>query len=90
MTQHHRRPSRHPLNDDMLVRGVIIALIGLVMVVGPHFMQATPLRHMFEQVQAVAWFAIVLGAAFVLQFWRKYQRQQRTQQEAADNAKPRR
>lgn len=83
MPQHRRTPSRHPLNDDMLVRGVIIALIGLVMVVGPHFMQATPLRQMFEQVQAVAWFAIVLGAAFMLQFWRKYQRQQRAAQTQA-------
>ena len=80
MSQHSRRTARHPLNDDMFVRGVIIALIGLVMVVGPHFMPATPLRHLFEQVQAVAWFAIVLGAAFLLQFWRKYQRQQRQAQ----------
>lgn len=51
--------------SDVLVKGVILALIGLVLLIAPHFMGATSLRDMFVQAQTVGWFALVLGLAFV-------------------------
>lgn len=58
-------PSRTPTANDTLVKGVILALIGLVLLIAPHFMGATPLRDMFAQAQVVGWFALVLGLAFM-------------------------
>lgn len=74
MPQQRSPSSARPRNHDMLVRGVILALIGLILIIAPHFMDATPLRDMFTQGQVVAWFALVLGAAFMLQYWRQYRR----------------
>ena len=56
---------RKPTANDTLVRGVILALIGLVLLIAPHFMSDSPLRGLFVQASVVAWFALALGLAFV-------------------------
>lgn len=56
---------RKPTVNDTLVRGVILALIGLVLLVAPQFMSESPLRGLFVQASVVAWFALALGLAFV-------------------------
>ena len=68
MTSQRSKPSAHPLNNDMLVRGVILALIGLVLIIAPHFMSASDTRELFMHARIPAWFALVLGAAFVGQY----------------------
>jgi len=68
MSSQRSKPSRHPLNNDMLVRGVILVLIGLVLIIAPHFMSASPTREFFEHARIPAWFALVLGAAFMGQY----------------------
>ena len=65
MSSQRPKPSAHPLNNDMLVRGVILALIGLILIIAPHFMSATPTRELFEHARIPAWFSLVLGAAFI-------------------------
>ena len=68
MSSQRPKPSGHPLNNDMLVRGVILALIGLILIIAPHFMSATPTRELFEHARIPAWFSLVLGAAFIGQY----------------------
>ena len=68
MSSQHSKPSRSPLNNDMLVRGVILVLIGLVLIIAPHFMSHSDTRELFVHAQIPAWFALVLGAAFVGQY----------------------
>jgi len=68
MSSQRPKPSRPALNNDMLVRGVILVLIGLVLIIAPHFMSATPTRELFEHARIPAWFALVLGAAFMVQY----------------------
>lgn len=68
MSSQRSKPSAHPLNNDMLVRGVILALIGLILIIAPHFMSATPTRELFEHARIPAWFSLVLGAAFIGQY----------------------
>lgn len=67
MPSQHPKPSS-PLNNDMLVRGVILALIGLVLIIAPHFMSASDTRELFVHARIPAWFALVLGAAFIGQY----------------------
>ena len=74
MPTQRSQPSTRPLNNDMLVRGVILALIGLVLIVAPHFMSASPTRELFEHARIPAWFALVLGLAFMGQYgWMRHQ-----------------
>lgn len=68
MSSQRSKPSVPPLNNDMLVRGVILVLIGLILIIAPHFMSATPTRELFEHARIPAWFSLVLGAAFVGQY----------------------
>ena len=56
---------RKPTANDVLVKGVILALIGLTLLIAPHFLSASPLRDMFEQARVVGWFALALGLAFM-------------------------
>jgi len=56
---------RTPQANDVLVKGVILGLIGLILLVAPYFMPGTPLRDMFIQSRVVGWFAFVLGLAFM-------------------------
>lgn len=58
---------QHQANNDLLIKGVTIAIIGLVVLIAPFFMQASDLRNIFLQGHIVAWFALVLGAAFIVQ-----------------------
>ena len=68
MPSQDRKPSPHPLNNDMLVRGVILALIGLILIIAPHFMSASPTRELFVHARIPAWFSLVLGVAFIGQY----------------------
>jgi uncharacterized membrane protein len=65
MSSQRSKPSTSPLNKDMLVRGVILVLIGLVLIIAPHFMSANETRELFLHARIPAWFALVLGAAFM-------------------------
>lgn len=56
---------RKPTASDVLVKGVILALIGLVLLIAPHFMHDSPLRGLLVQAHAVGWFSLVLGLAFM-------------------------
>ena len=59
--------AQHRANNDLLIKGVTCAIIGLVVLIAPYFMQASELRNIFLQGHIVGWFALVLGAAFVVQ-----------------------
>ncbi len=52
----------------MLVRGVILALIGLILIIAPHFMGQRTTRDLFTHAQIQPWFSLVLGLAFMGQY----------------------
>jgi hypothetical protein len=53
--------------NDLMIKGLTCAIIGLVVLVAPFYMQASDLRNIFLQAYIVGWFALVLGLAFVVQ-----------------------
>lgn len=74
MTSQRPKPSARPMNNDMLVRGVILVLIGLVLIIAPHFMSASETRELFLHARIPAWFALVLGLAFIGQYTLRQQK----------------
>ncbi|HEY4664077.1 MAG TPA: hypothetical protein VIG85_03750 [Comamonas sp.] len=80
MSSQRSKPSPHPLNNDMLVRGVILVLIGLVLIIAPHFMSASETRELFQHARIPAWFSLVLGLAFMGQYALRRHKEQQTRQ----------
>lgn len=62
-TQRRRAPAR-----ELLFKGVVCALIGAVLLLGPHLARSESVRDLMRQAHLVGWFALVLGAALVLRF----------------------
>lgn len=63
----HTTSAQRQAYNDLMIKGLTCAIIGLVVLVAPFYMQASDLRNIFLQAYVVGWFALVLGAAFVVQ-----------------------
>lgn len=57
---------------DLAWKGGLCSLIGLAILLGPHFMGPSGLRDTIAQSGVVGWFALVLGLAFIGQWaWQR-------------------
>ena len=52
-------------DTELLVQGVLCALIGLGVLVAPHFAVSPGIQGVVAQASVVGWFALVLGCAFI-------------------------
>jgi hypothetical protein len=64
-----RIPSRQrdPNANDLLIKGIVVALIGLAVLLAPYFSQSPELQALLANSSLVGWFALVLGGAFIVQ-----------------------
>ena len=60
-------PSRK-LDNDVLFKGVICALIGAIILLAPYFSRSSDVQDLMRQAYIVGWFALALGIAFLVQF----------------------
>ena len=51
--------------NELLLKGIFIALIGLVLLLAPSLMAASEVRALVAGSSLVAWFALVLGCALI-------------------------
>ena len=62
---------QHKPQVDLAWKGALCTLIGLLVLLAPQFMAASPMRDTIAQSAPVGWFALVLGLAFLGQLlWR--------------------
>lgn len=60
-------------NTDLLIKGTLCALIGIVILVAPHVARSASVRELMAGASVVGWFSLVLGCAFVGQYgWRRF------------------
>lgn len=52
-------------NNELAIKGVLCILIGLGVVLSPHFITSPGMQGIVAGSAAVGWFALVLGLAFV-------------------------
>ncbi|MBS0509199.1 MAG: hypothetical protein JSR53_17630 [Proteobacteria bacterium] len=68
-------PRQRKQDSELLLKGVICALIGAIVVLAPYVARSPDVRELMAQVYLAGWFALVLGCAFLarwgLQRWRK-------------------
>ena len=55
-------------DQDLLIKGIILVMIGLVIIASPYVAQGDIVQGVFAKAPAVGWFSLVLGAAFSLRF----------------------
>jgi hypothetical protein len=55
-------------DKDLLSKGLLIAFIGLAVLVSPYFISSPALRDVVARSSLVGWFALVLGAAFIVRW----------------------
>lgn len=54
--------------NELLLKGIFIALIGLVLLLAPSIMAAGEVRTLVAGSSLVAWFALVLGLALIVRY----------------------
>ncbi|MEO7233624.1 MAG: hypothetical protein ABJA84_06470 [Polaromonas sp.] len=52
-------------NSDLLIKGILCALIGLGVLVSPYFITSPGMQGIVANSSLVGWFALVLGVAFL-------------------------
>jgi drug/metabolite transporter (DMT)-like permease len=65
-------------NEDLLWKGVLLAVIGLVVLIAPYRLQSPQLRDIVANSAGLGWLALALGAGcLVLWGWRGYKQWKR-------------
>jgi uncharacterized membrane protein HdeD (DUF308 family) len=52
-------------NSDLLIKGILCVLIGLGVLVSPHFISSPGMQGIVAKATLVGWFALVLGCALL-------------------------
>jgi len=60
---------RKKADQELLFKGIAIALIGAVILLGPYFARSPAVQELLTGGQIVGWFALVLGLAFLGQYF---------------------
>ena len=61
-------PQKSKSRNEILIKGLTIALIGIIILLAPVFKPESGIGQLFAQSYLVGWFALVLGLAFIGQF----------------------
>ena len=52
-------------DKDLLIKGVLCALVGAVILLGPYFARSSSVQELMAGASVVGWFSLVLGCAFI-------------------------
>ncbi len=63
--------TRSKTNNELAIKGILCILIGLGVLVSPHFISSPGMQGIVAKSSLVGWFALVLGIAFVGLFARR-------------------
>ncbi|MCW5629633.1 MAG: hypothetical protein KIT47_12275 [Rhodoferax sp.] len=58
-------------NKDLLIKGVLCALIGAVILLAPYVARSSSVQELMAGASVVGWFSLVLGLAFIGLFVRR-------------------
>ncbi|RDI09544.1 hypothetical protein [Comamonas sp. AG1104] len=68
-------PQKSKARNEILIKGLTIALIGIIILLAPVFKPESGIAQLFAQSHIVGWFALVLGLAFIAQFlWVRFRK----------------
>jgi len=59
------RQADRQANNDLMIKGILCVLIGLAVLVSPHYINSPGMQGIVAKASLVGWFALVLGCAFL-------------------------
>jgi len=59
------RQADRQANNDLMIKGILCVLIGLGVLVSPHYIHSPGMQDIVAKASLVGWFALVLGCAFL-------------------------
>ena len=59
---------------DLLFKGVLITLVGAAILIGPYFARSPAVQELLDGMRVVGWFALILGVAFLGQYFLRRRR----------------
>ena len=59
------RQADRKANNDLLIKGILCALIGLGVLLSPRFINSPGMQGIVANASVVGWFSLVLGCAFL-------------------------
>lgn len=59
------RKSSPKANTELLQKGILCALIGLTVLISPHFLKSPGMQGIVANASLVGWFSLVLGCALM-------------------------
>lgn len=71
---HTQDPQRRKADQDLLFKGLVIALIGAVVLLGPYFSRSPAVQELLAGARVVGWFALVLGVALLGRYFLRQRR----------------
>ena len=60
--------SQRKSDSELLLKGVVCALIGAIVLLGPYVARSPEMRETLSQAYLAGWFALVLGGAFLVRY----------------------
>lgn len=69
-----KESQRRKADQELLFKGIVIALIGVVVLLGPYFSRSPAVQELLTGGAMVGWFALVLGLAFLGQYFLRRRR----------------
>ena len=65
------RKAHKQANTDLVIKAVLCVLIGLGVLLSPHYLTSPGLQGIVAKTSLVGWFALVLGGAFLALYGRR-------------------
>jgi len=70
----NNEPRQRKSDQDLLLKGIVILLIGLAVLLAPYFTRSPALQDLLAGSALVGWFALVLGGALLVQYFLRRRR----------------
>ena len=70
----NNEPRQRKSDQDLLLKGIVILLIGLAVLLAPHVTRSPALQDLLAGSALVGWFALVLGGALLVQYFLRRRR----------------
>lgn len=65
------RRARSRADKELLFKGILCALVGVVILVGPYVARSPGVQELMGNASVVGWFSLVLGCAFIGRYARR-------------------
>lgn len=69
-----KEAQRRKAEQDLLLKGLVITLIGAVVLLGPYLARSPAVQELLASARLVGWFALVLGLALLGQYFLRRRR----------------